>query len=227
MPDRLDLTLERSELAFVAGCLNVLIRWDARSCARLLIRPTSIGLFAATPTGCVIFLAVPLVPDGQPVESPREVTVATGRLRDVIGDVGARHSGASTLRVPDEVGTPIDLLSLPPMTGWVPITTDRCGNLQRIVDDARQEFADRAEVAADQAGVDRVAQEVWDRRVFGPAPIRSVHTAAALGWLARPETHAQAATVAGWTRLATPAGLVFASDQPTRLTLPVSVVGER
>lgn len=219
----LKLTLAHSEAAFLAGYLRVLSDWDLRACVRLLSRGNNLGVFGAPPTGCLSFIALPLVT--APVVQ-LDTTVIAGRFRDLLGDVSRPQVGPREVPVPEPVSMPFDLIALPPSTGWEAEQAAVVTDLMPTIDAALGEFQRRIpqdeSVDSDQA--QRVAQEIWSRPGLGKVPLRSLHTAKALGMLNNPEAGVQAATTSGWTRLATPAGQVFATDDSSNLGMRLSLL---
>lgn len=209
---------DASDVKFLAGMLNVLLGWDARSCIQLHIRESACGFYAAPPTGCVTFAAIPLIGENQRATR----TVAAGRLRDVIGDV-AQVSGEAELRIPDEVSTPVQLTGLPPSSGWSLVEFETAGEIKAQLEVQLAEFRDRVPRGSQLPSdvTDRVAQEIWSRQSWANVPVRALHTAHMLGWLARDDLRIAAGSAGDWVRVATPMGQVFSNSRSTNLSLPV------
>ncbi len=100
---------------------------------------------------------------------------------------------------------PLDLLSLPPMSGWQRSESVKAGDLSEPLDLALAEFRRRVppqdEVDSDVA--QRVAQQIWSTPSVGGVPLRAVHTARQLGFLSNDDATVDAATLPGWARLST------------------------
>lgn len=199
----------------MAGYLRVLADWDLRACVRIVSRGRTLGVFGAPPTECISFIAIPMVS----ALPPLDVAVIAGRFRDLLGDVSKPSVGPREVPLPEAVSTPMELISLPPGTGWLPDATATAAELIPVVEAASEEFKRRipndGSTESDQA--QRVAQEIWSRPGLGNAPLRSLHTAKSLGMLNNPEATIQAAATPDWTRLATPSGQIFAATNTTNL----------
>jgi len=221
-PERVTLTLAHSEAAFLAGYLRVLAEWDMRACVRLVSRGKTLGVFGAPPTGCMSFIAIPLVIAPEPMD----FAVIAGRFRDVLGDLSTPSVGPREVPLPESVSTPMELITLPPGNGWSLDEAATVEELTPVVDAALAEFKRRIpldeSVNSDQA--QRVAQEIWSRPGLGQVPLRSLHTARSLGMLNNPEATVQAATTTGWTRLATPSGQLFATDDSGNLGIRLALL---
>ncbi len=215
--------MRHAEVVFLASYLNNLTEWDARASVRITQRDRVVGFFGAPPTGCITFVAVPLSSAGEPEEVVHGRTVSAGRMRDILGDVSLPPRGFAgrKLRVPDPVTGPLELLTLPPLSGWEGVGSTTAGDLNPLVEQALAEFRRRVPEGGDvdAAAAQRVAEEIWSRPAPGGVPMRAVHTARRLGFLTNAEAQVGAATTAGWTRLATPSGQVFTPDGASNLTL--------
>ena len=210
-----------AEAAFLANYLQTLGEWDARASVRIQQRGAVIGVFGAPPTNCISFVALPLL--AAPMDSDKALvdhTVSAGRLRDIIGDVSIPGIGERLVRLPDAVTGPAELSVLPPGDGWEALDQTRAGFLARIVEEATTDFKRRIpEGKANSDEAQRVAQEIWSRPGWSDVPIRALHTARRLGFLAKSDAPVQAAKLQGWARLATPAGQVFAQESVGNLSL--------
>lgn len=214
-----DFELASGDARFLAGFLATLVSWDARAVVRVQARNTAVGFFAAPPTETLAFLALPVLRPASPIER----VVSAGRLRDVLGDVSRSDRGPRPIQLPDAVSVPFELASLPPATGWVAQASESAGQLTeqlRVHVDSFKALVPEGG-ASDRAKAERTAQDVWSRPCWLRVPVRSVHTADKLGWLANPDVHVQCATSDQWVRLATPSGQVFAAAGAGRLQIPL------
>ena len=217
--------LNAPDAAFLAGYLQVLIGWDARACVRIQQRGSAIGFFGSAATGCITFVALPLPHSHD--EDGRDVTVSAGRLRDVLGDVTSPKEGhIRELRIPDPVTGPLELLDLPPLTNWEVNATAVASDVLEPLDVAVAEFKRRVPPGGlvSPAESQRVAEEIWSRPGWAGVPLRAIHTAKALGFLANATATVRSAKVPGWSRLATPSGQVFTPDSARNLALPLHVL---
>ena len=223
MADQAALHMRYAEVVFLASYLNHLTEWDARASVRITQRDRVVGFFGAPPTGCITFIAVPLSSAAEEEEVVHGRTVSAGRMRDVLGDVSRPPRGFAgrRLRVPDPVTGPLELLSLPPLSGWQGTDSTTAGALSPLIDDAMIEFRRRVppDAGVDAAAAQRVAEEIWSRPALSEVPIRAVHTARRLGFLAKDSASVDMAAAPGWTRLSTPSGQVFTSEGASYLTL--------
>ncbi|NQU36752.1 MAG: hypothetical protein HQ526_04040 [Actinobacteria bacterium] len=223
MADQAALHMRHAEVVFLASYLNSLTEWDARAAVRIVQRDRVVGFFGAPPTGCITFIAVPLSSAGEEQEVVHSRTVSAGRMRDVLGDVSLPPRGFAgrRLRVPDPVTGPLELLTLPPLSGWERTESTTAEALGPLVEEALGEFRRRVPQDAniEAAAAQRVAEEIWSRPALGDVPVRAVHTAHRLGFLNKDTATVDAAQVPGWTRLATPSGQVFTALGTSNLTL--------
>lgn len=219
------LHLRYPETVFLAGFLRVLVEWDARACVRLLQRREVVGLFGAPPTGCLAFIALPLVVGD--LDSPAPVadrTISAGRLRDIIGDVTVRVDQDRTVQIPEAVTGPAELALLPPSDGWAAAGSTTAGAVVDVVEAAVAQFRSRvpnADVNPEMA--EREADRIWSRPGWQAVPVRALHTAKALGFLSNAEAQVAAARLPGWSRFSTPAGQVFTPDEVGTLSLRLLV----
>jgi hypothetical protein len=223
MADQAALHMRHAEVVFLASYLNSLTEWDARASVRIVQKDRVVGFFGAPPTGCITFVAVPLSSAGEPEEVVHSRTVSAGRMRDVLGDVSLPPRGFAgrRLRVPDPVTGPLELLTLPPLSGWERTASTTAAELSPLIDDALAEFRRRVpqDANVDAAAAQRVAEEIWSRPALDGVPMRAVHSAHRLGFLSKESATVDAAATPGWTRLATPSGQVFAAEGTSNLTL--------
>lgn len=211
--------LESGDARFLAGFLATLVSWDARAAVRVHIRNNAVGIFAAPPTDTLAFVAIPLLRPAPPTER----VVSAGRLRDVLGDVSRSGRGPHRIQIPDAVSMPFELGSLPPASGWVAQDSEPAGlladQLRAHVESFKSLIPDAG--GLDRAKAERTAQDVWSRPCWLNVPVRSVHTAAKLGWLAKPDVAVHCASTEQWVRLATPSGQIFATSGAGRLQIPM------
>lgn len=219
------LRMRQSECAFVANYLRVLVEWDARAAVRIQQRGTVVGIWGAPPTQCLTFIAVPLSSAGEDPITDR--TVSAGRLRDCLGDVSttARGFGGRSINVPEAVVGSLELMRLPPREHWEPIKTGTAQDVVPGIDAAIGEFRQRVPQAPlDPTSGQRVADEIWSRPGWGTIPIRALHTAKSLGFLANSQAPVQAQTQTGWTRFITASGQVFSSAEVGTLSLRLTTL---
>ncbi|MDA8436338.1 MAG: hypothetical protein M0Z98_10170 [Actinomycetales bacterium] len=210
------IRLRRDEAAHLAAYLGRVVGWDERAAVRVQARGGVVGVYAPSPLDVLVLVALPLA---QPVEEPVDTTVSAGRLRDVIGDV-ARLAAQTDVVLPDPVTGSASLAVLPPTASWSPGERGMAGDVSPRVDEAVARF--RASVPSTGSfHAELVAEATWDAPGWGGLPMRALHAARLLGFLAHPGARIETATVSGWKRLVTPAGQVFVrtSAGPARLSL--------
>ena len=216
MTDVTALRLRKDEAAHLAALLGRIVGWDERAAVRVQARGGVVGVYAPSPLDVLVLVALPLA---EPVARPVDVTVSAGRLRDVIGDVG-RLASETAVVLPDPVTGSASLAVLPPSAPWAPGEHGIAGDVAPRVDEAVARF--RASVPPTGSfHAELVAEATWDAPGWGGLPMRALHAARLLGFLAHPGAHIQTATVTGWKRLVTPAGQVFVRTGagPARLSL--------
>jgi hypothetical protein len=210
------LTLARDEAAYLAAFLGRITGWDERAAVRVQARGAVVGIYAPSPLDVLAFVALPL---GEPVPESFDTTVSAGRVRDIIGDV-AQLPASSPFPVPDAVTGSPSLAVLPPASPWMPGERGMAGDVTPKVDAAVTAF--RATIPASGSfQAELVAEATWDAPGWGGLPMRALHAARLLGFLAHPGARIETATISGWKRLVTPAGQVFvrSSVAPVRLSL--------
>lgn len=210
------LRLRKDEAAHLAAFLGRIVGWDERAAVRVQARGGVVGVYAPSPLDVLVLVALPLA---EPVAEAVDTTVSAGRLRDVIGDV-ARLAGESAVVLPDPVTGSASLAVLPPAAPWAPGEHGIAGDVSPRVDEAVARF--RASVPASGSfHAELVAEATWDAPGWGGLPMRALHAARLLGFLAHPGAHIETATISGWKRLVTPAGQVFVRSNagPARLSL--------
>lgn len=205
------LLLASAEAAYVTGYLARLRSWDERAAVRLQARGGALGVYGPLPMGVLALAVVPLAATTTGTDlDGLDSTVSAGRLRDILGDVSAADvsAGQQQVRLPDPVVGPASLAVLPPRSGWQTGRSGLAGDLVPLVEEAVAAF--RAEIpAAGSFHADLVATATWDRPGWGDVPLRGLHAAALLGFLANEQAPVRTAATAGWVRLVTPAGQVF------------------
>lgn len=209
--------MHHSEAVFLANHLRLLVEWDARASVRLQLRGQFLGVFGAPPTGCISFAALPLIAASDDAVA-LDRTVSAGRLRDVLGDVAnGEHDRA--VSVPDAVTGPAELAALPPSADWELTGSAIAAEAVPYVTEAVTEFHRRVPPNADADASQRVAEEIWSRRPWADVPVRVLHTARNLGFLAEPDSEIHGGRSGTWSRLSTPPGQVFAQDDVGSLSL--------
>lgn len=228
MADEALLRMRHAEVVFLAAYLKQLMEWDAKACVRIKQRGGVAGIFGAPPTGCISFIAVPLSSPGEPNERVEDRTVSAGRMRDILGDVTVAPRGFAgrQLKVPDPVSGPLELLDLPPTSGWELTAEAPAADALPSIDQAVADFKSRIEPAGsvDDAAAQRVANEIWSRKGWSDLPIRILQTAKLLGFLSNDEAIIRSAHLPGWDRLATGAGQVFSKEENANLSLSLTVL---
>jgi len=212
-------TLLHAEAAFLARYLKTLVDWDARASVRVQHTGRAMGVFGSPPTGCITFIALPLAVVGELNPPVADRTVSAGRLRDIVGDV-SYDRGPIVMAMPDAVTGPAELAVLPPGAGWELVGNGgAAGELGAVVDESIAEFRRRVPTNTGAEISQRTAEEIWSKPGWSGLPVRTLHTARKLGFLSNADAPVKAAKAPGWTRLATPSGQVFTSDQIGNLSL--------
>jgi hypothetical protein len=211
------LLLAPAEAGYLAGYLDRLRSWDERAAVRLQARGGVLGVYGPLPMAALALVVVPLAePVTGTAQDGLDSTVSAGRLRDVLGDVRPEVTAAGPardLRVPDPVTGPASLAVLPPRGGWVPAEAGLAGDVAPLVADAVAGF--RSGIPATGSfHAELVATATWDGPGWGGVPMRALHAAQLLGFLAHGGAQIRSATAAGWVRLVTPAGQVFVRTGP-------------
>ena len=210
------IRLRRDEAAHLAAYLGRIVGWDERAAVRVQARGGVVGVYAPSPLDVLVLVALPLA---ERVDDQVDTTVSAGRLRDVFGDV-ARLAAETDVVLPDPVTGSASLAVLPPTAPWSPGERGMAGDVMPRVDEAVARF--RASVPSTGSfHAELVAEATWDAPGWGGVPMRALHAARLLGFLAHPGARIETATVSGWKRLVTPAGQVFVrtSAGPARLSL--------
>ena len=77
--------LGSDEALVLAGHLDRLLRWDPAAAVRVQLRGRALGIYAAPPTGCLVFLALLLADD---VDHEVDRTVPASALRAALHGPG-------------------------------------------------------------------------------------------------------------------------------------------
>jgi hypothetical protein len=208
--------LGKDEALHLAAFLGRIVGWDERAAVRVQARGSVVGVYAPCPLDVLVLVALPLA---AAVDEPIDTTVSAGRLRDVVGDV-ARLAAETDVTLPDPVTGSASLAVLPPASPWSPGERGMAGDVSPKVDAAVAAF--RASVPSTGSfHAELVAEATWDAPGWGGVPMRALHAARLLGFLAHPGARIETATVSGWKRLVTPAGQIFVRNAagPARLSL--------
>ena len=200
-----EFVLNEPEMLFLAGYLRRLTSSDPAVAVRLDAQGAVIGIACAFVDPFIAFIALPLAAN---CDEPITAVVAAGRLRDVIGDVRKR-TGATAIRLPDEVDIPAALLNLPPKDGWQPAFRAVAGDLSAKVDEQISAAQARAELLP-RALQPAVLREAWHQPDWSSLPRGVLHIARELGFLNLAQAPVAASTNGPWKRLMTPMGQVFA-----------------
>ncbi len=210
------LRLARDETLHLAAYLGRIVSWDERAAVRIQARGGVVGIYAPSPLDVLVLVVMPLA---SPLEAPIDTTVSAGRLRDIIGDV-TRLAPDTDLALPDPVTGSASLAVLPPSSPWAPGERGMAGDVVPRIEAAVAQF--RSSVPPTGSfHAELVAEAAWDAAGWGGLPMRALHAARLLGFLAHPGARIESATISGWKRLVTPAGQVFvrSSAGPARLSL--------
>lgn len=214
------LELAPPEIVYVAAFLARLRSWDERAAVRLQVRGKLLGLYGSLPMDALAIVVIPLAGPAGNVD----VTVSAGRMRDILGDTTSLFAvggeTARTVRLPDPILGPQSLATLPPQSGWSPGHHGLAAEVANLVDAAVATFRTVVPVGG-SPGSELAASAAWDSPGWGGVPMRGLHAASLLGFLARPEVEVRTATAPGWCRLVTPAGQVAVATGVgvSRLTL--------
>ena len=212
------LPLAKGEATYLAAFLSRITGWDERAAVRLQVRRGHVGCYAPSPLDVLTLVVVPLRADAEALDG-FDTTVSAGRLRDVVGDV-AQLPAAAQVSVPDSVTGSASLAVLPPVGPWSPGERGVAGDLVPKVDAAVATF--RASVPAGGSfHAELVAEAAWDAPGWGGVPMRALHAAKLLGFLAHAGARVETGNAPGWKRLMTPGGQVFVRNATTPVRLSV------
>lgn len=208
------LALPAHEGRLLVAHLDRLAAWEPTGSLRIVARGRAIGIYAAPPMKVLSFVALPLT---EPVVEEIDVTTS---IVDARGALDA-HSASARLRLPDPVlGSPV-LAVLPPGDGWHLPIHGVSGDVIPTVDAAVEEFRRRAPGVIDSQAL---AEQIWERPAFGGLPLRALHAARRLGFLAGDASRITACTTTGWKRLTTVRGQIFVKTTPPVQRPGLSVV---
>lgn len=216
------IELKYEEAVHLAGVLRNLTRWDAAAVIRIQTRGKIAGIWAKTPMGCLVFIAIPLASEpAMPVDS----VVFAGRLRDILGDLSSISDSnrVKSYSLPDDLGRPLEYAEMPPESKWIQGEKMTCGNLNDAVEKTISEYHSQISMFpnADNKLRDYVANQVWQGKSISGFPLRAIHVARQLGFLAHTNALANFQNVDGWKRLSTPGGQVYFDDRPKKNKLRV------
>ena len=202
--ERMSNRIGVDEARLVAAYAQRQHSWDPATPARLVSSERALGIYTAPPMNVLAFLAMPW--QG---EEGLDVTVSLASVVDVMtaAAAGSGEVAVGSL-VPAAPGAAALLAALPPSSDWqVPIHAI-AGDLMRDVEAAREEFTARSSGLSAQIQND-IAEEIWDRPVWGGLPMRVLHAAHRLGMLRKDQSKVSAATSGPWRRFSTQRGQVF------------------
>lgn len=199
-----DLTLPAHEGRLLAAHLDRLLAWDNAGAVRVVARGQAVGIYSAPPMGVLAFVALPLA---APVADPLDasLTLTSARAGIVVGNNDA------TWQLDDAPAPVAALAVLPPGDGWHLPIQGVSGDVIPGVEEAVAEFRSRAPHVIDPQVL---AEQLWDRPAFGGLPMRMLHAACRLGFLADDGSRVTACTTSGWKRLTTVRGQVFVRTVP-------------
>ncbi len=245
MVNQRSFELALADAAFVAAYLKHLVEWDARASVRVQRRGNTIGVYGAPPLGCLSLIVVPTfvaqplpeepaIPEdtvrSEPGPPAFDLTVSAGRLRDVLGDVSgpARRGPFEQIKrmtMPDAVTGPTELILLPPDGPWDNTGQTTASDLVSLVEGGVTEFRRRApDAAINPTHAQYTADDIWGTTAWAGLPLRALHAARLLGFLANPDAPVEAGTCYGWKRLVTPAGRVFTNTTTGLSTFSLTVI---
>ncbi len=216
------IELKYEEAVHLAGLLRNLNRWDPTSVVRIQTRGKVAGIWAKTPVDALVFIAIPLA--SEPA-MPIDCVVFAARMRDILGDLSTINetNRIQTYSLPDDLGKPLEYADMPPETKWIQGEKATCGKLndevEKVVADYHQQISMFPN--ADSKMKDYVANQVWEGKSISGLPLRCIHIARQLGFLADANAFANFQNVDGWKRLSTPGGHIFFDDRPKKNKLRV------
>ncbi len=203
------IRLAEPEARILEGFCRRQVAWDAALPARVVTATRAVGVFTAPPLGVLVFFAVP-TRDPVLASDAADAIVPLQQLADEVRDrsaEGLRLADLPRALVPG--GSSPSLQHLPPSDGWQLPIFGVSGDLVPLVDDATAEFEARSK-GLPPRDQESVAEEIWDRNVFGGLPLRALHAARRLGMITTDSAKVSAATSGPWKRFSTPRGQVFA-----------------
>jgi hypothetical protein len=216
------IELKYEEAVHLAGLLKNLARWDTSSVIRIQTRGKVAGIWAKTPMECLVFIAIPLA--DEPAIAI-DCVVFASRMRDILGDLSSFNESnrVKTYALPDDLGRLVEFIDMPPESKWVQGEKVTCGNLRDEVEKVIAEYHEQISMfpTADDKMRDYVANQVWQGKAISGFPLRSIHVARQLGFLADINALANFQNVDGWKRLSTPGGQIYIDGRPKKNKLRV------
>jgi len=186
---------ERSGLA---QYLERLVALDNRAAVRLQSAGAALGVWSGPP-----FDVVALKPVALRADAECDATVAAQRLLEHVAK-------DCEFELPPAVTGPSWVGLLPPRSGWEDRASSDVANVRNAVETAKSFFRERADGVSDQARLEAIANDVWERSCLAEVPVRSAHAAEALGLLGPGSGQVIAYATESWTRLSAPGGSVAA-----------------
>ena len=210
------IRLNEAEARYLAAHLDRLIAWDSGTPVRVQVAGGSLGVFGVPPLGVITFVAVPLAStDAQEIDR----TVAAVDLR-------TRVTPDVPFDIPQQAVPSAGLSNLPPKDGWQLPIPAVAGDLVPLVEESVEEFRART-VAVTPATQQLIAEEIWSRTAWAGLPMRVLHAAKQLGFIARDPSRVSASTGGTWKRLTTARGQVFVHGPQGTVPVGLKVVGRR
>ncbi|KNB49481.1 hypothetical protein [Streptomyces caatingaensis] len=200
---------DAGEAADLAAFLARLIHYDRAAVVRLQAGGGVLAVFGRPPSFEVLAIRTARLLD----EGVVDVTVSAGQLADAV-DAGAAVDGGLVVEPPAGVTGPPWTGVLPPRGGWRRVAgMPDVASVRGAVGAAVAEFRSRDEALPEQrrtrAERDRIGREIWSRTLGETGlPLRAVHAAQSLGFLASAAEPPVLFAAAGWLRLRTPYGSV-------------------
>ncbi|OEV08468.1 hypothetical protein K378_01086 [Streptomyces sp. Amel2xB2] len=206
------------EAAGLEAFLRRLLRWEKAAAVRIQSGGGVVGFFAKPARFEV--LAVRTARLLEPADT--DVTVSAGELLEGVDE------SAEAVTVPEAVTGPPWAGMLPPRGGWEPFGEVPADAVRAVAAAAVGEFRERAEQLGQpertREKLDALAEEIWSRPLGRTQlPLRAVHAAHALGFLAGEGTLKLLRT-GSWLRLRTPSGSVVVRGGETNTGLSVTPV---
>ncbi|MQS08724.1 hypothetical protein [Streptomyces alkaliphilus] len=224
---------EPADAAVLAAFLGRHLKWDRTAAVRLRAEGGVLAVFARPARFEVVaVLPLPLAATASPAE-PLDLTVSAGELLEGVegldgpggapgadeplGPEGTDTATPAGIRLPAPVTGPPWTGLLPPREGWQRVAEPPVEGVRAAAGAVIGEFRDRTERLGPsertRSALEALAEEIWSRPLPDtPLPLRAVHAAHALGFLAAPGAPAGGnpvvLTAGGWVRLRTPRGSV-------------------
>ena len=220
----LSISLRYYEAAHFAIFSRKIAAWDSLGTLRLQSRGKVIGIWAHTPMDCLVFIALPLVEE---IDENFDRIISASRMRDVLGDLSKPNEAnrIAEYRLPDEFPLSEQLSNLPPegVRPWIQGEKMTCDALISTVESAIQDYHHQLSLypSATQLMKDNIATQIWKKPGIAGFPLRGLHAARQLGFIAHKNARAEFATLESWKRLITPAGQVFVDERVKKAKLRV------